>query len=104
MLLHWESNPGPWIDEPGTLPLDHEANSTILGIGSFLAGWFGVCVGVTSYSANIASIAITRVASRVVMQIAGLILIFFGIFTKVGAVLATIPDAMIGWILGMGMC
>jgi solute carrier family 23 (nucleobase transporter), member 1 len=38
------------------------------------------------------------------MQIAGLILIFFGIFTKVGAVLATIPDAMIGGILGMGIC
>ena len=37
------------------------------------------------------------------MQMAGLILLFLGLFTKCAAVLATIPEAIIGGVLGMGM-
>uniref|UniRef100_A0A914CWP9 Uncharacterized protein n=1 Tax=Acrobeloides nanus TaxID=290746 RepID=A0A914CWP9_9BILA len=74
------------------------------GIGACLAGLMGVGTGVTTYSENIAAVAITRVASRFTMQIASLILIFIGIFTKLGAVFATIPEAMIGGVLSMGLC
>lgn len=64
----------------------------------------GIGVGITTYSENVAAVSITRVASRHTMQLAGIILILLGVFTKVGAVLATIPDPMVGGILGMGVC
>uniref|UniRef100_A0A914QJE2 Uncharacterized protein n=1 Tax=Panagrolaimus davidi TaxID=227884 RepID=A0A914QJE2_9BILA len=64
----------------------------------------GIGVGITTYSENVAAVSITRVASRHTMQIAGIILVLLGVFTKVGAVLATIPDPMVGGILGMGVC
>lgn len=37
------------------------------------------------------------------MQIAGVMMILLGLFTKVGAVLATIPDALVGSVLTLGM-
>lgn len=40
-----------------------------------------------------------QVASRRTMQVAGVILVLLGVFTKVGAVLATIPDPLVGGIL-----
>uniref|UniRef100_A0AC34R3A0 C-CAP/cofactor C-like domain-containing protein n=1 Tax=Panagrolaimus sp. JU765 TaxID=591449 RepID=A0AC34R3A0_9BILA len=76
----------------------------IEGIGCCLAGLMGSGVGITTYSENVAAVSITRVASRYTMQIAGCMLIFLGIFTKVAAILATIPDPMVGGILGMGIC
>lgn len=53
---------------------------------------------------NVAVVSITRVASRFTMQLAGVLLILLGMFTKVGAVMATIPDACVGGILAMGVC
>uniref|UniRef100_A0A7E4ULX2 Solute carrier family 23 member 2 n=1 Tax=Panagrellus redivivus TaxID=6233 RepID=A0A7E4ULX2_PANRE len=76
----------------------------IEGIGSVIAGFLGVGVGITTYSENVAAVSITRVASRFTMQLAGGILICLGIFTKVGAVMATIPDPMVGGMLAMGVC
>lgn len=55
-------------------------------------------------SENVAVVSMTRVASRFTMQLAGIILILLGLFTKVGAVMATIPDAVVGGILAMGVC
>ncbi|KAF8372313.1 hypothetical protein PRIPAC_78742 [Pristionchus pacificus] len=52
------------------------------GLGSMIAALFGVCSGVTTYTENIALIHITRVASRITMQIAGTLLIGLGLFTK----------------------
>lgn len=60
-------------------------------------------MGVTTYSENVAAISITRVASRFTMQIAGCFLIMLGLFTKIGALIATIPEPMIGGILAMGV-
>lgn len=37
------------------------------------------------------------------MQIAGLLLILLGLFTKMAALLASIPDALVGGILTMGI-
>ena len=76
----------------------------IEGLGSNLAGFMGVGVGITTFSENIAVVSITRVASRFTMQLAGVILICLGIFTKVGAVLATVPDPIVGGIFCMGIC
>lgn len=76
----------------------------IEGLGCFLAGAMGIGVGVTTYSENVAAVSVTRVASRFVMQVTGCIFIFAGIFTKIAAVLATIPDPIIGGVLGMGIC
>ncbi|KAK6748099.1 hypothetical protein RB195_000992 [Necator americanus] len=73
------------------------------GLGSMLASVMGVCTGVTTYAENIALIHITRVASRTTMQIAGLLLILLGLFTKMAALLASIPDALIGGVLTMGI-
>lgn len=65
------------------------------GIGCLLAGlWGGFAT--TSYSENIGLIGLTRVASRYVVAIAGVILILLGIFNKFGACIATIPEPVIG--------
>ncbi len=37
------------------------------------------------------------------MQVAGVMMILLGLFTKVGAILATIPDALVGSVLTLGM-
>ncbi|KHJ75815.1 hypothetical protein OESDEN_24567 [Oesophagostomum dentatum] len=68
-----------------------------------LASIMGVSTGVTTYAENIALIHITRVASRTTMQIAGVLLILLGLFTKMAALLASIPDALVGGVLAMGI-
>uniref|UniRef100_A0A1I7SZK2 Sulfate_transp domain-containing protein n=1 Tax=Caenorhabditis tropicalis TaxID=1561998 RepID=A0A1I7SZK2_9PELO len=73
------------------------------GVGSLIAAVSGVSSGVTTYAENIALIHITKVASRTTMQFAGLILILLGLFSKFAAILASIPDALVGGILTMGI-
>ncbi|CAB3409757.1 unnamed protein product [Caenorhabditis bovis] len=73
------------------------------GVGSIIAALTGVSSGVTTYAENIALIHITKVASRSTMQVAGLVLILLGLFSKFAALLATIPDALVGGILTMGI-
>lgn len=66
------------------------------GIGCILAGAWGSGNGTTSYSENIGALGITKVGSRVVIQIGGIIMLFLGTFTKFGALFVTIPDPIIG--------
>ncbi|CAI4225929.1 unnamed protein product [Auanema sp. JU1783] len=73
------------------------------GVGAVLAAIMGVGTGVTTYAENIAIMQITKVASRATMQVAGIILILLGCFTKCAAILASIPDAVVGGVLAMGM-
>uniref|UniRef100_A0A8R1DEM7 Solute carrier family 23 member 1 n=1 Tax=Caenorhabditis japonica TaxID=281687 RepID=A0A8R1DEM7_CAEJA len=73
------------------------------GVGSLIAAVTGVSSGVTTYAENIALIHITKVASRTTMQFAGLVLILLGLFSKFAAILASIPDALVGGILTMGI-
>ncbi|KAL5021813.1 hypothetical protein ScPMuIL_000968 [Solemya velum] len=79
-------------------PPQHALNRGIAieGFSSVISGMMGAGHGTTSYSSNIGEIAITRVASRRAFQVAALILIFCGVFGKVGAFLASIPDPVIG--------
>ena len=65
------------------------------GIGCFLTGVMGGFSS-TSYSENIGLIGITKVGSRYVVQIAGVVLIVLGLFGKFGAFAATIPGPVVG--------
>lgn len=67
----------------------------IEGIGCLLSGiWGGFAT--TSYSENIGLIGLTKVASKHVVGIGGVILIFLGVFNKFGACIATIPEPVVG--------
>ncbi|XP_076461581.1 solute carrier family 23 member 2-like [Babylonia areolata] len=79
-------------------PPAHAVNRGIAieGLGSIISGLVGAGHATTSYSGNVASIAVTRVASRRVFQVAGLMLVLLGVLTKFGAVMTLIPDPIIG--------
>lgn len=65
------------------------------GLGSLIATLLGG-LPCTSYTQNIGIIATTRVASRVVVQIAALILLLYGLSPKVGALLVAMPRSVVG--------
>lgn len=65
------------------------------GLGCFITGFLGGFAS-TSYSENIGLVGITRVASRRVVLIAGVILIIVGLLSKFGALIATIPAPVVG--------
>lgn len=65
------------------------------GVGCFFTGVFGGFAS-TSYTENIGLVGLTRVASRYVVNIGVVVLIFLGLFGKFGAVVATIPGPIVG--------
>ncbi len=65
------------------------------GLGCFITGFLGGFAS-TSYSENVGLIGITRVASRRVVIIAGVILIVVGMISKFGAIIASIPAPIVG--------
>jgi uracil-xanthine permease len=65
------------------------------GIGCFLTGIFGGFSS-TSYSENIGLVGLTKVGSRFVVQIGGVILVLLGFFGKFGALAAAIPGPVVG--------
>ncbi|MCZ6727675.1 MAG: purine/pyrimidine permease [Acidobacteria bacterium] len=65
------------------------------GIGCFLTGLLGGFAS-TSYSENIGLIGLTKVASRWVVQVGGIILVVLGIFGKFGGFAAAIPGPVVG--------
>ncbi|PVD30288.1 hypothetical protein C0Q70_09552 [Pomacea canaliculata] len=71
------------------------------GIACVLAGAFGSGNGTTSFSENIAAIGITKVASRRVIQTAGVLMVILGCVGKVGAFFVALPDPVVG---GMFLC
>ncbi|KAL7635610.1 UNVERIFIED_CONTAM: hypothetical protein RMT77_014679 [Armadillidium vulgare] len=79
-------------------PPKHAMNRGICieGIGCIITGILGTGNGTISYSENIGAIRVTRVASRRVIQVAGLLLIFCGMFGKIGAFFGTLPNPVIG--------
>ncbi|CAJ0602738.1 unnamed protein product [Cylicocyclus nassatus] len=86
-------------------PPSSSVNRAIIveGIGSLIGASVGLGTGITAYAECIALMNVTRVVSRSTMQIAAVLLILTGLFTKCAAVLASIPDAVIGGILAMGI-
>lgn len=65
------------------------------GIGCAISGLVGGFAS-TSYSENIGLIGLTKVGSRWVVQVGGVILVFLGIFGKFGGFAAAIPGPVIG--------
>lgn len=65
------------------------------GISSFIAG-FLACGPNTTFSQNIGLIPMTKVASRHVVVIAGIIMMILGIFPKLSSIIASIPTPVLG--------
>lgn len=68
----------------------------IEGIGSVFSAIFGSSAALSSYSSNVGSIAITKVASRRVTQMFGLCLILFSMCGKLSALFVSIPPPVMG--------
>lgn len=86
------------IGEASEKPLSsEEVSAGILadGVGSFLAGFFGAGPN-TSFSQNVGLIPLTKVASRYVMIVASILLMLLGIFPKIGALIAIMPNPVLG--------
>jgi len=75
-------------------PPVHAINRGIFieGVGCVLAGIFGTGTGTTSLSQNIGAIGISKVGSRRVIQVSGLIMVIFALIGKIGAVFVSIPE------------
>ena len=65
------------------------------GVGSLIAGVFGATPN-TSFSQNVALIPLTKVASKSVAVMAGIILIGLGLFPKFAALINVIPQPVLG--------
>ena len=65
------------------------------GFVSALSSVFG-CLPITSFSQNVGLVAMTKVVNRFTIATGAVIMILAGIFPIFGAVLATLPDAVLG--------
>ncbi len=65
------------------------------GLISTLSACFG-CMPITSFSQNVGLLAMTKVVNRFTIATGASIMIIAGIFPAVGAVLATLPEAVLG--------
>ena len=68
------------------------------GIGSSISALFGG-MALTSYSQNIGVISLTGVGSRFVVAFGGAFLIIMALVPKVGAIIALMPNAVLGGVL-----
>lgn len=75
---------------------DRAANGVLAdGVGSLIAGVFGAGPN-TAFSQNVGLITLTKVASRHVMVIAGIILVVLGVFPKLSALISIMPQPVLG--------
>ncbi|ACS90293.1 MAG TPA: uracil-xanthine permease [Thermococcaceae archaeon] len=65
------------------------------GLACSLAGILGAC-GTTSYSENIGLVALTKIASRQVVQVGGVILVLLAMIPKFSGILASMPHPVLG--------
>jgi len=66
------------------------------GLGCLVAGILQTCNGTTTYSENIGSIGLTKVASRRVIRCGAAVMLVIPVIGKFGAVLATLPMPVVG--------
>lgn len=79
-----------------TISSDRAANGVLAdGVGSMISGIFGAGPN-TAFSQNVGLIALTKVASRHVMVVAGIILALLGVFPKLSALIAVMPQPVLG--------
>ena len=65
------------------------------GVGSLIAGFVNAGPN-TSFSQNVGLISLTKVASSYVVAVAGVILVLMGLFPKLGALVAIMPNPVLG--------
>lgn len=65
------------------------------GFVSAFSALFG-CLPITSFSQNVGLIAMTKVVNRIAIASGAVIMILAGFFPYIGAVLKTLPDAVLG--------
>ena len=65
------------------------------GFVSTLSGLFG-CLPVTSFSQNVGLVAMTKVVNRIAIASGAVIMILAGFFPFIGALLNTLPEAVLG--------
>jgi nucleobase transporter 1/2 len=66
------------------------------GLGCLISGILQTCNGTTTYSENIGSIGLTKVASRRVVRCGAAIMLVIPMVGKFGALLATLPTPVVG--------
>ena len=78
-------------------PTDKEISGSLAcdGLVSSLSACFG-CMPITSFSQNVGLLAMTKVINRYTIATGAGIMILAGIFPAIGAVLATLPEAVLG--------
>ncbi|KAG0625737.1 hypothetical protein M758_2G077200 [Ceratodon purpureus] len=69
------------------------------GIGLLFNGFWGTFTGTTVAPENVGLVGLNRVGSRRTVQIAAVFMLFFSIFGKFGAVVASIPQPIVAAIL-----
>lgn len=81
----------------GRTPTDEEVRGGLFvdGIGSAVGAVFGA-FPLTTFSQNVGIINFTGVMSRYVVGVGGVVLLVLGFIPKVGAVISTIPSAVLG--------
>ncbi len=65
------------------------------GFISTLSGMFG-CMPITSFSQNVGLVAMTKVVNRFTILMGAIIMILAGLFPAFGAILATLPEPVLG--------
>lgn len=81
----------------GREPTDKEISGSLAvdGFVSSLSACLG-CMPVTSFSQNVGLVAMTKVVNRFTIATGACIMIVAGLFPAVGAILATLPEAVLG--------
>lgn len=65
------------------------------GFISSISGIFG-CMPITSFSQNVGLVAMTKVVNRFTLLMGALIMVLAGLFPMFGAILATLPEPVLG--------
>ncbi|XP_076107455.1 solute carrier family 23 member 2-like [Mytilus galloprovincialis] len=70
----------------------------IEGIFSVISGTLGTGHATTSYSTTVSLLGLTRIGSRIVLVISGILAVVLAIIGKFGAVMTSVPDPVLGGI------
>ncbi|XP_022341468.2 solute carrier family 23 member 2-like isoform X1 [Crassostrea virginica] len=79
-------------------PPQHAVNRGIMveGIGTIISGAIGASQATTTYGGNIGAIGVTRVASRSVFVVCGILYMVLGVLGKLSALIISIPYPVLG--------
>jgi len=90
------------ITDKGRLTVATRRGILVNGIGGMVCGLLGV-VGTVSYGMSPGVILVSRVASRYAVTYCGVILLMAAFFPKLAALLALVPDSVVGAVFCVAM-